>query len=436
MKKFLTALIILSLNVAQAAEPEVVSLNLEESIDMALKNNPEIFQSMEDREAANWAFKRARRQSGLNFGYSFSGRRYGRSSNGNPMQTNNDFNNSFNVSVPIYHGGQLKNLRRQNKYALNAAELMFENTKQDIKLRTTTAYYEILRCRDIMHVREEEINNLQEYLNQSMIRYREGVVAKSDILATRVLLADSNQNYVTARGEYEKSMANLNTLIGLPTETPIILREEMNYVPHDADVENCMAYALENRPDYAAALFSVKQAESAIKVAAAERKPFVDASASKSAEADRIFKSDTSRNWQVGLSVQWNIFDNGVTSASVNERRANLRKAQAVATQILDAVHLEVYSAYIDLKSAEENISSTKAAVGSAEEDYRLAKIRYVEGVGINLEVMDAQEKLTKARVNYYSALYEYNVAKALLDKAMGVPIDLIVPDYVDGERK
>ncbi|MBR0260318.1 MAG: TolC family protein [Selenomonadaceae bacterium] len=436
MKKFLTALIILSLNAAQAADLEVVSLNLEESIDMALKNNPEIFQSMEDREAANWAFKRARRQSGLNFGYSFSGRRYGRSSNGNPMQTNNDFNNSFNVSVPIYHGGQLKNLRRQNKYALNAAELMFENTKQDIKLRTTTAYYEILRCRDIMHVREEEINNLQEYLNQSMIRYREGVVAKSDILATRVLLADSNQNYVTARGEYEKSMANLNTLIGLPTETPIILREEMNYVPHDADVENCMAYALENRPDYAAALFSVKQAESAIKVAAAEKKPFVDASASKSAEADRIFKSDTSRSWQVGLSVQWNIFDNGVTSASVNERRANLRKAQAVATQILDAVHLEVYSAYIDLKSAEENISSTKAAVGSAEEDYRLAKIRYVEGVGINLEVMDAQEKLTKARVNYYSALYEYNVAKALLDKAMGVPIDLIVPDYVDGERK
>ena len=435
MKIFLIALIILSLNVAQATVPEVVSLSLEESIDMALKNNPEIVQSLEDREAANWAFKRAKRQTGVRFGYSFSGRRYGQSSNGLPMQTDNNFSNSFNLSVPIYHGGQLKNLRRQNEYALNAAELLFENTKQDIKLRTTTAYYEILRCQNVMRACEEEINHLQEHLNQSMIRYREGVVAKSDILASQVLLADSNQNFVTARGEYEKSLAALNTLIGLPTETPIIIREELNYVPHNVDVENCMAYALENRPDYAAALFSVKQAESAIKVAAADRKPFVDASVSKSAEADRPFKSDTSRSWQVGLSIQWNIFDNGVTSASVNERRANLRKAQAVATQILDAVHLEVYSAYVDLKSAEENIASTKTAVGNAEEDYRLSKIRYLEGVGINLEVMDAQEKLTRAHVNYYSALYAYNVAKASLDKAMGVPIDLIVPDYVDGER-
>lgn len=435
MKKILIALIIFATSATCSAESEIITLNLAESIELALKNNPTIAQSIEDREAALWSLKKARRQSGVSFSYSFSGKRYGQSVDGRPMEVDRDFTNNFTLSMPIYQGGRFKHQRRQSRYALNSAELTLEDTKQTIKLQTTTAYYEILRCRDIMHVREEEVNTLQEHLNRSMIRYREGVVAKSDILASTVSLADANQNFVTARGEYEKSLASLNNIMGLPTDTPLIIRDEMNYTPYESEMEKCIEYALENRPDYYAALYSVKQAESAIKIANADRKPSVDASLSKSAESDRLFKTDRQRGWEAVLNIQWNIFDNGVTSANVHEMRAHLRKAQAVATQIADTVNLEVHKAYIDLRSAEENIATTKTTIARAEEDYHLAQIRYVEGVGTNLEVIDAQEKLTQARTNYYSALYSYNVAKASLDKAMGVPIDIDVPSYVTAKR-
>lgn len=196
-----------------------------------------------------------------------------------------------------------------------------------------------------------------------------------------------------------------------------------------------MEYALENRPDYFSAEYEIKQAEAAIKIAEAGRKPNIDASISKTAEGDRLFKSDTSRNWQAMLNLKWNIFDNGVTSAGVNEMRARLRKSQSIATQIADSICLEVHNAYIDLRTAEENISTTQIAVARAEEDYHLAQIRYVEGVGTNLEVIDAQEKLTQARTNYLSSLYNYHVAKASLEKAMGVPIDIDVPSYISERR-
>ena len=276
---------------------------------------------------------------------------------------------------------------------------------------------------------------MQEHLNKSTIRYREGVVAKSDILASTVSLADAKQNYVTARGEYEKSMANLNNIIGLPTETPLLIRDEMNYTTYEPTEENCVEYALENRPDYFSAEYAIKQAEAAIKIAEAGRKPTIDASISKSAESDRIFKSDGNRNWQARVDLQWNIFDNGVTSASVNEMRARLKKTQSLATQLADSIQLEVHNAYIDLRTAEENISTTQIAVSRAEEDYHLAQVRYVEGVGTNLEVIDAQEKLTQARTNYFSSLYAYNVSKAALEKAMGIPIDINVPDYISEWR-
>lgn len=435
MKKFLIALMILATGTVFAAESEVVALNLAESIELALKNNQTIAQSLEDREVARWQYKNARRQSGPTLSYNFSGSRYGASASGSPMQTGNDFNNSLTLSMPIYHGGRLKNQRRQTLYALDSAELNLEDTKQAIKLQTTQAYYEILRCRDMMNVREEEVNALQEHLNKSTIRYREGVVAKSDILASTVSLADAKQNYVTARGEYEKSMANLNNIIGLPTETPLLIRDEMNYTTYEPTEENCVEYALENRPDYFSAEYAIKQAEAAMKIAEAGRKPTIDASISKSAESDRIFKSDRSRNWQAGLTLQWNIFDNGVTSAGVNEMRARLKKTQSIATQIADSIRLEVHNAYIDLRTAEENISTTQIAVSRAEEDYHLAQVRYVEGVGMNLEVIDAQEKLTQARTNYFSALYSYYLSKASLEKAMGVPIDINVPDYISERR-
>lgn len=435
MKKFLIALMILATGTAYAAESEVVALNLAESIELALKNNQTIAQSLEDREVARWQYKNARRQSGPTLSYNFSGSRYGSSSSGSPMQTGNDFTNNFTLSIPIYHGGRLHNQRRQALYALDSAELTLEDTKQEIKLQTTQAYYEILRCRDMMNVREEEVNALQEHLNKSTIRYREGVVAKSDILASTVSLADAKQNYVTARGDYEKSLANLNNLIGFPTETPLSIRDEMNYTTYEPTEESCVEYALENRPDYFSAEYAIKQAEAAIKIAEAGRKPTVDASISKSAEGDRIFKSDTRRDWQARVDLQWNIFDNGVTSASVNEMRARLKKSQSIATQLADSIRLEVHNAYIDLRTAEENISTTQIAVARAEEDYHLAQVRYVEGVGMNLEVIDAQEKLTQARTNYFSALYSYHVSKASLEKAMGVPIDIDVPSYISERR-
>ena len=88
------------------------------------------------------------------------------------------------------------------------------------------------------------------------------------------------------------------------------------------------------------------------------------------------------------------------------------------------------------LVSAEKNIATTKVAIASAEEDYRISQVRYAAGVGTNLDVMDASDKLTQAKMNYYSALYEYNTAKASLDKAMGIPIEIDVPRYVSAESE
>lgn len=435
MKKFLIALMILCANVAHVEAAEILSLNLEEIISLALQNNPSITQSFEDREAASWTLSQARRKFGPTLSYNFTGKRRGVSNQGQAMKTGNDFTNGLTVSIPIYQGGRLRNQKESARFSLNSADLTLEDTKQSIKLQATNAYYDVLKSKKMLEVHEEEVNNLQAHLDQTQIRFREGVVAKPDVLASIVSLANARQNYVSARGDYEKSLASLNNVMNLPTDTPLVIRDEMNYIPYELELESCTEYALKNRPDYAAALYSIKQAEMAIEVAKADSRPSVSASLSNSFEGDRNFKSNTNRNWQAAINATWNIFDNNVTGAAVHEKQAQLRKAQSRAEQTAATVCLEVKNAHIALQTAEENISTTKIAVARAEEDCRLEQIRYAEGIGTNLEILDAQEKLTQARSNYYNALHDYNVAKAQLDKAMGVPIDIDVPSYIAAEE-
>lgn len=101
-----------------------------------------------------------------------------------------------------------------------------------------------------------------------------------------------------------------------------------------------------------------------------------------------------------------------------------------------DTIRLDVRTAYLKLQAAEKNIGTTQVAVEHAQDDYKIAQVRYSAGVGTNLDVMDAEEKLTEARTNYYTALYKYNISKASLDKAMGLPIDIDVVKYRDSRQK
>ena len=84
-------------------------------------------------------------------------------------------------------------------------------------------------------------------------------------------------------------------------------------------------------------------------------------------------------------------------------------------------------TAYLNLTSAEKSIETAKVAVEKAQEDYKIAQVRYSAGVGTNLDVMDAEEKLTAAQSKYYNTLYQYNNSKADLDRAMGLMVDLDV---------
>ena len=440
--KKLTALVLSSALLgtgATAMAADTVELGLGDSVQMALENNRTIKESLADVDTAKWAISQYRRKFGPTLSWSGTMNRIGGEAY-QPKRTGQDYDwnygNTLSMGMPLYN----EPLRQQveaNKLALNAADLTLENTKQAIRLQATSAYYNILQCRNLIDVQQDAVNTLQTHLDNVNAQYRVGTVAKSDVLASQVQLANAQQALVSAQNNFDVAVSTLNNIIGLPTNTNLSIHDQLKYTKYDLTLDDCTRYALANRADGAAAVYQVKQAEQGVKAAKAGNYPTLNAAVARNIGGEEPFRANhsSSNNWAAGLSAGWDIFDNGVTQANTHAAEATVTKAKEASAQMDESIQLDVRTAYLNLQAAEKNIHTTEVAVAQAQEDYKIAQVRYSAGVGVNLDVMDAEEKLTAARTNYYTALYNYNTSKASLDKAMGIPVDLDVTKYMAAQQ-
>ena len=441
---------------------ESLKINLNDAINLALENNRSIEQSADDREIARWNLSASRRSFGPTFSWSMTANRIGgryyndrrkrrtEYENMSDLQKNyfgyrlSDFPlyesenyNSINLSFPIYSGGRLESQKKYAEFNLNSADLTLEDTRQQIKWQTAQAYFRVLQMSDLIKVRQEEIDNLKEHLQTVQTQYEVGTVAMNDVLATNVQLANSQQAMNTAQGNYQNAVAALNNLIGFSVDTEIIVQENLKYFVYGRSETECMEYALAHRPDGISAAYEVKKYKESVNAAKAGYRPNISAVVQGSIYGEGVFKADHEpERWSAGVQMSWNLFDNHVTSAQVQQNKFALKKAESVAEQKIETIRLEVHTAFTNLKVAEKNIAVTSEALKKAEEQYLIARIRYEEGVDTNLNVMDSQEKLTQTRTNYFSALYTYNESVAQLDKAIGVPVGFDAKIYSDFVEK
>ena len=415
---------------AGSVSAETVKIDLTDSVQMALVNNRTIKQALADVDAAHASLSQANRSMGLKLTWSSTANRIG----GDAYRASHykyNYSNTGTIAIPIYNA-TLNAQRKAARYGLNSADFALEQTKQTIRLAATTDYFSILQARNLVKVREDTVTTLRAHLSDVNAQFRVGLVARADILASEVELANAQQALTTARNNYEIAVATLNNVIGLPTDTALTIDDELRYTAYDLDLEDCTDYGLTYRADGAAALYAVKQAEEGVRTAQAGRRPTVNAAATRTIAGEHPFKNDhkNSNSWAIGVSASWNIFDNDVTAAQVDAAKATLRKAEEALAAADEKIRLDVHTSYLNLRAAEQNIKTTEKAVHQAEEDYNIARVRYNAGVGTNLEVMRASDNLTTARMNYATALYSYNTGKAQLDNAMGVPVDLDAVRY------
>lgn len=418
MRAALAALAACGILSAGTAFAAPVELTLEESVNLALENNPSVKIAMLNEKKAEASLDEAKGNRGFTIGYNYNMSR----SKHEGISAFNEFTNSFGLSIPLYTGGKLEGAVDTAKLALESSRLGVADTRQQLRMNTTNSYYTILQAQNHVTIYEQTVESLEEHLKNVRAQYQVGTVAKSDVLRSEVELADAQQNLIKAENARELSVSNFNNIVGLPLDTDVRVTEELGYAGYDLVLNDCIDYALKHRPDGIQAQLAIDMAEESKSIAKSGYRPSVSAMAS-SGWNDEDFPGTEDESWSIGAALSWNIFDSGVTRAQVRQAEADILSAKEQARQKMDAIQLEVRTAYLDVIEAEKRIQTSQVSVDKAEEDLKIARVRYQAGVGTNVDVMDAQVALTTAKTNYVQSLYDYNTSKAELDKAMGLSI-------------
>lgn len=421
-KKHLSAVVAGSFFVLStaAAFAAPIELTLDESIAMALNNNSAIKIAASDREKAAWSVDTAKAKKLPTLTYDFAG------SYSEPASTatksNEAYSNSLTLTMPLYTGGTVEGNIDKAKIGVQSADLTLDKTKQQIKLDATSGYYSILQTRNLVKVAQDSVDSLAEHLKNVQAQYNVGTVAKSDVLRSEVELANAQQSLIKAQNAYDLAVSSFNNVVGLPLDSELTIKDELKYKKFELSLEDSIKYAMDNRPEVTIANLGIDAAKKDIQIAKAGRLPTVGATAS-TGWSDTKLPGTENDKWSVGVKASWNVFDSGLTSSQIKQADVSVDKAIEQLRQTKDSVQLDVRNAYLSMKEAEKRIDTSQVAVDKAQEDFKIAQVRYGAGVGTNLDVMDAQVALTQAKTNYIQALYDYNTSKAQLEKAMGVPV-------------
>lgn len=431
---------------------ETVELNLEDAMERAFKTNPAITIAGYERDSARASYNAARSSRWISISGSHVTQRGGNDDNSYskagytidngaieqvPAGLNlgkgigNSHSNTLSASMPIYTGGKLSGTIKKAKAGYLYSEQGLQKAYNDMRSTVTNGYFDMLQADNMQKLGRESVDRLADHLKNVEAQYEVGVVAKVDVLRSQVELANAKQSLIKAENAYQIAEANLNKIVGLPMDTQLKLDNLLIYTPYENDMQYCLDYAAMHRPELEQAKQNVEAAKGALRVAISGHMPQVAASASQN-WSDSNWPGDENGKWAVGVTVNMNIFDSGVTTSKIHGAEADLAKAHETYRDTVDAVNLDVRSSYLNLREAEKRIDTTKLAVSQAEEDYRIAQLRYMNGVGTNTDVLDAQVALTDAKTNYLQAMYDYNTCKTNLETAIGVPMQFPTKVVVD----
>lgn len=396
-----------------------ISLNEESTVDLALANNRTAKQAMWSYQAAKADVSIAAASKNPSLAYSWGGER-----SGGDKGSSKDGKHNFKISAPVFNPSLDASIDA-SRYTREGTGAAYEESLQQAKYDAINAYYSLIMYRNKTAVAQQTVKDYQGHLDNVKAQYNVGLVSNSDVLGADTSLADAQTDLVKVMNAADLAEASLNKIIAYPVQTAITTAEnDLQYKPYMVTLEQAKAYAMLHRSALVESAMAVKAAEEKLKSAKSGYLPTIDIEAGRDYNDPNGYFGTDVKSWHVGASATWKLWDGGATQNKIKGAYADLEKAKEANLATVDKVNLAVQEAYLNLRTAEQTIQSTQTAVNEGQENFRIASLRYRAGVGTNLDVLDAELKLTKARNTYVDALYNYNVSISALEQATGVPID------------
>ena len=418
------------------SKPAPRKVTLDQAIQLALGNSKTLRIAAEGVNRARGFVqeRRAAQQPGVNLDATFTRLDEGASiefpGEGGETQTipivrQNQRSFGLTASLPIDIFGSLRNARQASEFQEIGARLEYNRSRNQVVLDTKNAFYEVLRSHAFLGVTDQALKNAQDRERITQTYLTAGTGTRFDVLRAQTEVANAQQNLISARNRFNLATANLNNVIGLDQNTPTEAVETREEPVVETTFDTAVAEAYDTRPEILQAEAQIRAAEKGLDVYKAFTTP-PTVSWGYNYQPDQGGFAPRTTSWAAMASIRIPLYEGGARQARQQQSRADVESAKLNRQTQMDLVALEVRQAYLGVTEAQERLNVANTALKQADEQYRLAQLRFREGVTLVpgasplLEISDAQTALTQAQVNGVNAQFDLQNATARLDRAIG----------------
>jgi outer membrane protein len=348
----------------------------------------------------------------------------------NPIVVSQNYFNTYNlrlgVQQPLFTGFRLQAGAESARMLEHSAGRDLEKDRADFIFAVKSAYWGLARAREIETVVDETIRQVGEHLKDVRAFFEQGLVTKNDVLRTELELSNAEIMRIDARNAAEVALSSFDSLLGLALDTDVDLttspESQASRLPAAEEIPAGAVPA--DRPDLKAAEFRIKASELNLKAVRGGFYPQVVLSGNyyylrpnaRFMPALDQFKG----TWDVSLSVSFDIWNWGLTRSQAEQAKAQVAQARDARKLLEDQAALGVTQSRLGLARARDKVPVAGQAVALAEENLRMTRERFKQGVALNRDVLDADAALLQAKVNRTQAAIDLVLAQARLEKALG----------------
>ncbi|MBT1077287.1 TolC family protein [Geobacter grbiciae] len=321
------------------------------------------------------------------------------------------------VTIPLFTSGRITHGISAASSAAEAAKLSEATSESDLKLQVAEAYVNVLRAIRGYNVAKSHEQSLEAHKKDVDNLAEQGMVARNAQLAVEVALLDAQQQMVQAENAQNLAKAAYNRLLSRPLDQAVEVNEIAPEQPSQ-DLTALNAQALGSRTEPKMIEKQTTALLDQAVVVSRETWPQIGLTGGYQYLQNQYLAPEG--QWLVAVGLKWNIFDGW---SSRNRASALGQQASAVTEQkkeTLSLISLQVRKSWLDLKSASKRIEVTQSAITQANENLRVARDRYTNGLSTNTEVLDAETMRTLSETSHANARYDAVMAGIRLKHSVG----------------
>lgn len=340
-----------------------------------------------------------------------------------PLYNNYTFKLGF--TQPLFTGFKLLSSRSAAKYNLQASESDYSKEQNEVAFNIYNAYWNYFKAEEVRDVIAQTLQQIENHLRDTRNFYEQGLVSNNDLLKlevqysnTQLMLIEAENNLKIARIAFNKALG-----IDLNAQTKVAATEKsMSLVNYD--LSEIINEAINNRQELKSLAYRVESSKEGISAAKSNWFPSIYLTGnyyySNPNPRFQPAKDEFNYNWDVGVTLSWDVWNWGLTSSQVSQAEQTKIQLETNYEQLKENIQMEVYSNFLNLLKTEEKVKVNKMALEQASENYRITAEKYNLQLASSTDLIDAETLKLQAETNLKAAEADYQIAKVRLEKSLG----------------